>query len=405
MSLRWLTWRRGVYGALIGTSAVMAACYVPAAVDPPRARALTPVGVSSIIPDEPVRLLLEDLSAATGNGDRAVLELSVEPHGTRIFAAHHGRLDTFLSPAGAGDLLDVYSSVRHSWQNGDTQQELRSRRQLFDALVGPAWSVVRDAETLVVIPDYMTSCVTFAALPHPETAEPLLETHRIVHLPKVRTNVTAPAHRQSQGPISATIVGDPTFHAPQLPALQRLPHARREAQEIARLYPGAILLTSDRATARRVQSELVTNDLVHVAAHVLMNHRNAGLSALVLAPDGGDTGLLSLDELSHLTLPHAPLIVVAGCSTGLVNGRSRSLRSFATALLAAGSRGVIATLWDIQDATSSRFAVRLHARLRNGQHPADALRATQREMRESADPALRRTEAWAGFVYYGNARD
>jgi CHAT domain-containing protein len=69
------------------------------------------------------------------------------------------------------------------------------------------------------------------------------------------------------------------------------------------------------------------------------------------------------------------------------------------ALMIAGNRNAVVTLWRVPDASAAEFVVRLFRHLRSGQAPAPALAQTKREMaldRRYHDPLH-----WAGFVLYG----
>jgi CHAT domain-containing protein len=68
-----------------------------------------------------------------------------------------------------------------------------------------------------------------------------------------------------------------------------------------------------------------------------------------------------------------------------------------TALLDAGVRGVIASLWPVEDQPSVEIMTALYRRLRT-EPPAIALARMQAEQWRT-DPSARH---WAGLVFYGN---
>ena len=68
-----------------------------------------------------------------------------------------------------------------------------------------------------------------------------------------------------------------------------------------------------------------------------------------------------------------------------------------TALLDAGARGVIASLWPVEDEPSVEIMTALYRRLRT-EPPATALAHMQADRRRT-DPSARN---WAGLVFYGN---
>ncbi len=93
--------------------------------------------------------------------------------------------------------------------------------------------------------------------------------------------------------------------------------------------------------------------------------------------------------------------MLAACRTALGPGEDgQALSSLTGAFLAAGSRGVVATLWDVDDATTAAFMEQFYWGLGRGLRPAEALREAKRRLR--ADPRWSRPALWAGYVLIGN---
>ena len=93
--------------------------------------------------------------------------------------------------------------------------------------------------------------------------------------------------------------------------------------------------------------------------------------------------------------------MLAACRTALGPGEDgRALASLTGSFLAAGSRGVVATLWDVNDAATATFMEQFYWHLGRGLTPAEALRETKRRLR--ADPRWSRPALWAGYVLIGN---
>ena len=129
--------------------------------------------------------------------------------------------------------------------------------------------------------------------------------------------------------------------------------------------------------------------------------------ALVLSPvgtddaideDGGrNDGFLRLDEVTRLRL-NADLVVLSACRTG--QGRlnaGEGVTGLARAFLYAGSRGVLSSLWSVDDAETSRFMVDVYQGLQDGKSTAEAVRAAKLKMiREGKPPVF-----WAPFIHIG----
>ncbi|GAB2571284.1 CHAT domain-containing protein [Paractinoplanes abujensis] len=141
-----------------------------------------------------------------------------------------------------------------------------------------------------------------------------------------------------------------------------------EIGSIAALYPGATVLTADDAGPAATLRALDGAGLAHIAAHGRHEAENALFSALELA--GGP--VLGYD-LQRLDRPPA-LVVLSSCELGLSEVRPGD-ESFgmASALLAAGTATVVASVARVADEEARAVMVRFHQALRAGQSAAAAL--------------------------------
>jgi CHAT domain-containing protein len=100
----------------------------------------------------------------------------------------------------------------------------------------------------------------------------------------------------------------------------------------------------------------------------------------------------------------ASLTVLAACrSAADVLGGGRALNSLTGALLASGSQAVLATLWEVDDATTAAFMEQFYYEIGRGMGAAEALRAVK--LRLSEDPAWVDPSLWSGYVLIGEARE
>lgn len=228
---------------------------------------------------------------------------------------------------------------------------------------------------------------------------PLVERHAVSYLPSASALPPVRSAGRSYA-LRLLGVGEPVLEATSLLLgrwdLPPLPAAGRELAAVARRLGGRhLLLTGRDATERSFrQSAGPGARVVHWATHAVLDRE----AAVLLTPEGADDGLLRPGEIAALDLP-SDLTVLAACSTALGEEDGRSLSALTGAFLAAGSRGVIATLWDVGDQPSAVFMDQLYAELAAGRTPAEALRRVKLRLRQDprwADPAL-----WAGYVLVG----
>jgi len=198
-----------------------------------------------------------------------------------------------------------------------------------------------------------------------------------------------------RGPRAGALPGGPRLAPVPLPA------AARELAAIARLLGGrSALLLGERATEEAFRRAVTGGArVVHLATHTVVAEGPGGGAAILLSPGGKDDGLLQPAEIAALR-GRCDLAVLAACRTALSSGEEgRALASLTGSFLAAGSRSVVATLWDVGDASTAAFMEQLYAQLGDGRTPAEALR--QAKLRLRADPRWNRPSLWAGYVLVG----
>jgi CHAT domain-containing protein len=168
----------------------------------------------------------------------------------------------------------------------------------------------------------------------------------------------------------------------------------------------ALGFEASRATA--LDPELGDYRFVHFATHGLVNSTRPELSGIVLSlvdPQGREVrGFLAAPEVSHLRL-RADLVVLSGCATAL--GREvtgEGLLGLSRAFLYAGARGVVASLWRVDDLATAELMSRFYAGMLGPQRlaPAAALRAAQLDLRQHAP--WREPYFWAAFQLQGDWR-
>jgi tetratricopeptide (TPR) repeat protein len=176
----------------------------------------------------------------------------------------------------------------------------------------------------------------------------------------------------------------------------RAPLALREAEELSRAYDGsARVLRGEQARMRDVLAELprASLALAHFAVHGVVDPLFPSSSGLAL-----EGGYLWPEDL--LALPRVPpLVVLNACSSGSgERSGTEGVLGVARAFLERGANGVVATLWDVDDAAALLFARSFHARLRAGDSPASAVLEGQLAVRERfPDPS-----AWGAFLLLGD---
>lgn len=174
-----------------------------------------------------------------------------------------------------------------------------------------------------------------------------------------------------------------------------LPGVRQEYQEEREQGYKAYL--DQAATKARLRHSLAQQELIHISTH-----------GIVLGPDEtpallmGDS-ILYAWELSRRQAM-APLVVLNTCrgANGILQ-QGEGVVSMARYLTAAGFKGVIASLWNVNDQSGATLLRYFYHCLQQDPVPASAL--TQAKLLYLENPELTAAEKtpyyWAGFVYTG----
>jgi len=266
-------------------------------------------------------------------------------------------------------------------------------RRLYNLLIAPLADRVVAGRLLIIAPDEMTYAIPFAALRAPN-GQFLIEQTAIAIAPAATAMASeVPTLLPNQSTVA--IVADPAFSASSFPTLEHLPAARGETAALRPIFGSTIALAGESATRRALESAGRNCDVLHIAAHAFSSTRDSSLSLIALTPEPGDEGILYLEDVKSLELRGRPLVVLAGCQTGSFGKGNGSIRSLAHAFLAAGSRAVLATLWNVEDKPASELTRRFYRSLQTGTSMPQALRDAQLAAIHSRPPS-----EWSAFQLY-----
>lgn len=251
---------------------------------------------------------------------------------------------------------------------------------------------------LVLAPDGELVAVPFDLVYRNRTRTPVIRYVAAVALDEVKD--TAPAPERP----SLLVIANPSVPVggALVPALRGLAQLKSVSQEASRIgaYFGshAATLAGPSATETGFVSHAPT-DVIHIASHAVFDVRLHDGAVLLLADDARHDGLLFSQDIAQLRRP-ARLTVLSACSTARgVATAGAPVSHLAGAFLAAGSRAVLASLWDVNDAATTVVMEQFYARLAQGMLPHDALHATKRYL--STQPGWDNPAIWAAWVVYG----
>jgi CHAT domain-containing protein len=123
---------------------------------------------------------------------------------------------------------------------------------------------------------------------------------------------------------------------------------------------------------------------------------------VILARDGTDHYKLFARDIveQHLT---ARLVTISSChGAGTRAYAGEGLVGLAWAFLRAGAEQVIAALWEVDDAATTKLMNHMYAQIRRGSDPAVALRDAKRALIHSGT-SQQKPRYWAPFVIYAGS--
>ncbi|MDX2034431.1 MAG: CHAT domain-containing protein [Blastocatellia bacterium] len=343
--------------------------------------------------------------------------------------------------AAAQDFYAILSTA--PLQSGLSPEEYeKSYRQKGGALsrmiLGPLAHKLTTRRMLLVT-DGLLQRIPFQALPAPEmrAPQPLMMRHEIVNLPSASVLVTLRQQRmRRQSPTkSIAVFADAVFEHDDLrfesgsaghaqiagsltqspprrstPPPRRLPRLYFTDEEAKAIESVTTDLAPRIATGFAASRETVLdgrlNDyrILHFATHGDLNDEHPELSALIFSrfdrQRRPQSGYLRVHDIYNLKLS-ADLVVLSACQTALGKQiRGEGVISLSRGFMYAGSRQVLASLWNVEDNSTALLMKHFYWNLfKLGQPPAEALRHAQMALWQ--EPRTRAPYFWAGFVLQG----
>ena len=246
-----------------------------------------------------------------------------------------------------------------------TNLHLKELHQALIEPLGPRLNVSR----IIIAPSGFLHHVPFHALVN-KAGESLIERYVVSYAPSASIFARTAMRPPSAGH-GSLILAVPDSAAP------RIAH---EAAAIRQILPEAEVLIGSETSAAALKTRGANKLYVHLAAHGLLRRDNPLFSAIRLGESR-----LELFDLKQMTLD-AELVTLSGCSTGLsvVKGADE-LVGLMRGILGTGARSLLASLWDVNDESTTKFMIEFYKSFFEGgaKDKAGAVRKATLEVRES----------------------
>jgi CHAT domain-containing protein/uncharacterized protein HemY len=273
--------------------------------------------------------------------------------------------------------------------------------RLYNYLIKPIDDDIRRSKLIAIIPFGSLNYLPFHALARKSSNDGLdflIEEKEIVYLVSSSTNYLEKILSESRDKVISSVVafGNPDLGEPKL----ALPYSEDEVLAIKEMFPNATTFLEKEATKDKFNSVWGTPEIIHLAAHGLIQQE----PSILLAPIG--SGMLTLTDIMGLPpSSNTSLVVLSVCNAAIdrneANPTGAGLDSIAMAFTWVGVPSVIATLWEVNDRLTSELMKNFYKNLKNeGKFDYENLRQAQLDI-------MRRTDKygqpyyWAPFILIG----
>lgn len=326
----------------------------------------------------------------------AVIYPIILPHQlTVILTLPNQPLRYYTTPLDQNQVQETLDQLRHALiKPQGTRQAQALSQQVYDWLIRPAVADLAQAqiETLVFVLDGALRNVPMAALYDGDRY--LIETYRIALTPGLQLITPQPLGQVTLRAIAAGM-SEPR------PNFAALPNVPLELQEIQSEMPTQILL-NERFTSAALQTQVQQRPVpvVHLATHGQFS--SDASTTFILAWDQR----IYVNELQRLLQTRSgaqadaiELLVLSACQTA--EGDRRAALGLAGVALRAGARSTLASLWNVNDASTALLMRRFYRGIsQDGLTKAEALRQAQLEL--LSHPTYGRPLYWSPYVLVGN---
>ena len=303
------------------------------------------------------------------------------------FVASNGHEDLRLGKLGISpdELRDAISLLREAVESRDTVTHLIASIQevlMSSISSGPNLSLFLDGPLLALplelLPQLHSVNISYCTAPE----------HLKNHQKKLVEKAVAYAPFNKSSAENAYVVRSSIS--------QDLPQSKNEVSTIASITGGEYYLDSN-CVSRKIFAD-DDPDLMHFATHAVANLSEPENSHLLLY---GEEPLYSF-QVGVLDLS-AEMITLSACQTsmGKVIKGEGSL-SLARSFFRAGAKSVIASLWAVDDKSTSDIMVYFYKHLKEGKRKDAALRLAKKDYLATAGPLERHPYYWAGFIAIGD---
>jgi len=240
--------------------------------------------------------------------------------------------------------------------------------KLYDRLITPVEHLVH-TKNLVIVPHGILHYLPFSALYNGK--EYLIDRYCVSYLPSSSV-MKFLKERKIHGGEQMLVFGNPDLGDPRYD----LVYAEKEALTISKIFRESKVFLRSEATETAFKNVGGGFNYIHFACHGIFDADSPLNSGIYLGKDRDNDGHLTVGEL-YSTRLDAELVTLSACETGMgVIKQGDDVVGLTRGFLYAGSNSIVASLWKVDDVTTSQLMAKFYSRLgRTGKR--EALRDAQ----------------------------
>ena len=278
--------------------------------------------------------------------------------------------------------------------NGDGER-------LYTMLVAPARRLIAKNSRVILLPAESLYGLNFEALVVPDPTPHFWIDDVTLSTASSLALLSAGSQKPLSSQRNLLLLGNPE---PANPDIASLPQAAAEIQKVSThfLQSQRRVLEGKQATASAyLHSNPEQFSHLHFVTHGTASQTRPLESAVILTAEGDSYKLYARDIVTHPL--RADLVTISACNgAGTRAYAGEGLVGLSWAFLRAGAHNVIASLWEVSDASTPQLMDELYKGLSAGQDPASALRTAKLTLLHS-DTVFRKPFYWAPFQLYAGS--
>ncbi len=346
-------------------------------------------------------LTAEDLLNKTLTPGNRLIEYFSGDSSVYVFSAEKNKTPGFyILPAtiknNTTDFLHYFSD-RNLILNDPAGYALAAN-SLYKSLLGPY--ITKSHDPLLIIPDGFIAYIPFDALLTDATTSTgiaafpfLIKQQEIYYAFSCKTLLEQKQYKNTA--VENSVAAFAPVFASKERGLTPLLHSNEELDAIKQFYPKGKFYTGSNATLKQFESNCTGAGIIHLATHA-----GSGNGSALAGIEFYDS---TLDLNRVYTLPlKAKLVVLSGCETGIGTiNKTEGLMSLARAFSYAGTKNVIAGLWQTEDNISAEIFTNFYSNISDNNF-STALHKAKLSIINNATVTSASPFYWSGYIYIGS---